>query len=56
MMRVGLVRRIVAACAVVMATALTAGAQELNDYPTAARAEYVFGCTKANGETRQWTE
>jgi len=56
MMRVGLVRRIVAACAVVMATALTAGAQELNDYPTAARAEYVFGCTKANGETRQSIE
>ncbi|HYW59525.1 MAG TPA: hypothetical protein VE909_03300 [Xanthobacteraceae bacterium] len=28
-----------------------AGAEELNDYPTAARAEYVFGCMKANGET-----
>jgi hypothetical protein len=25
----------------------------LNDYPTATRAEYVFGCMKANGETRQ---
>lgn len=28
-------------------------AAELNDYPTATRAEYVFGCMKANGETRQ---
>lgn len=26
-------------------------AEELNDYPTSARAEYVFGCMKANGET-----
>ncbi len=28
-----------------------ATAEELNDYPTTARAEYVFGCMKANGET-----
>ena len=26
-------------------------AEDLNDYPTTARAEYVFGCMKANGET-----
>jgi len=26
---------------------------EVNDYPTNARVEYVFGCMKANGETRQ---
>jgi hypothetical protein len=34
---------------------MTAGvrAEEVNDYPTSARAEYVFGCMKANGETRQ---
>jgi hypothetical protein len=25
---------------------------ELNDYPTAARADYVFGCMKVNGDTR----
>ena len=31
--------------------AATARADDLNDYPTAARAEYVFGCMKANGET-----
>lgn len=31
-------------------------AAEVNDYPTSARAEYVFGCLKANGETRQAIE
>ncbi len=42
--------------------ALTAGpawlahADDLNDYPTAVRADYVFGCMKANGETRQALE
>ncbi len=56
MMRVGLVRRIVAAFALIMATAVTARAQEINDYPTSVRAEYVFGCLKANGETRQAIE
>ncbi len=36
----------------VLATAMTrSSAEELNDYPTAARAEYVFGCMKSNGET-----
>ena len=33
-----------------------APATDLNDYPTSARAEYVFGCLKANGETRQAIE
>ena len=32
--------------------AAPAAAQGLNDYPTAARAEYVFACMKTNGETR----
>ena len=27
-----------------------------NDYPTSARADYVFGCMKVNGETRQALE
>jgi hypothetical protein len=31
-------------------------AADLNDYPTAVRADYVFGCMKANGETRQALE
>ena len=56
MMRVGSVRRIVAALALITATAMTARAQEINDYPTSVRAEYVFGCLKANGETRQAIE
>jgi len=29
----------------------TATAAELDDYPTAARAEFVFACMKTNGET-----
>jgi hypothetical protein len=33
-----------------------AWADDLNDYPTAVRADYVFGCMKANGETRQALE
>lgn len=44
------IRLIVCALA---ATAGAARAEDLNDYPTAARSEYVFGCLKANGETRQ---
>jgi hypothetical protein len=32
------------------------GAVELNDYPTAARADYVFACMKTNGDTRQALE
>jgi hypothetical protein len=35
---------------------LVARADPLNDYPTAVRADYVFGCMKANGETRQALE
>jgi hypothetical protein len=31
-------------------------ADDLNDYPTATRADYVFGCMKANGETRRALE
>ncbi|CAN7678560.1 hypothetical protein LJR220_006498 [Bradyrhizobium sp. LjRoot220] len=39
-----------------MTMAAMARADEVNDYPTSARAEYVFGCLKANGETRQAIE
>jgi hypothetical protein len=31
-------------------------ADDLNDYPTMARADYVFGCMKANGDTRRALE
>ena len=53
---VGSVRRIVAALMVLIAITAITRAEELNDYPTSARAEYVFGCMKANGETRQAIE
>ena len=33
-----------------------APAADLNDYPTSARADYVFACMKANGETHQAME
>jgi hypothetical protein len=46
-------RLIVCALAVAGSTAPLARADSLNDYPTAARSDYVFGCMKANGETRQ---
>jgi hypothetical protein len=49
-------RSIVVASVVVATTAIGARAEDTNDYPTAARAEYVFGCLKANGETRQAIE
>ncbi|PSC05335.1 hypothetical protein SLNSH_09025 [Alsobacter soli] len=38
------------------AASVPAKAEDLNDYPTAARADYVFGCMKANGETRMALE
>jgi hypothetical protein len=53
---VGSVRPIVAMLAVLTTTATVARAEDVNDYPTSARAEYVFGCMKANGETRQAIE
>jgi hypothetical protein len=53
---VGSVRPIVAMLSVLAATVVVARAEEVNDYPTSARAEYVYGCMKANGETRQAIE
>jgi hypothetical protein len=56
MQLVGPVRRIVAMLAVLAISAPVARAEDINDYPTSARAEYVYGCMKANGETRQAIE
>lgn len=56
MMPAGSIRGIVVVLAALMVTAMTARADEVNDYPTSARVEYVFGCLKANGETRQMIE
>lgn len=49
----GLMRRIACALVLAAATAIVTRANEVNDYPTVARSEYVFGCLKANGETRE---
>ncbi|MFN3525964.1 MAG: hypothetical protein ACK4YU_07720 [Paracoccus sp. (in: a-proteobacteria)] len=45
-----------ARCAVAVVVGLvpaTALAQAVNDYPTSARAEYVFTCMATNGQTRE---
>lgn len=47
---------IVVALGCVVAGGTLARAEDLNDYPTSARAEYVFGCMKANSESRQSIE
>ena len=39
-------------CATAMALGIGASAADVNDYPTSARADYVFACMKANGETQ----
>jgi hypothetical protein len=38
------------------AASATVRADDLNDYPTGARADYVFACMKANGETQRSLE
>ena len=43
----------VAPALLALAFAGRTGAAELNDYPTATRADYVYACMKANGETRE---
>jgi hypothetical protein len=46
-------RMLIAGLALLLLATPLAAAADLNDYPTAARVDYVFGCMKANGETRQ---
>jgi hypothetical protein len=50
------IRLIVAALGGLAPLVIVAHADDSNDYPTSARSEYVFGCMKANGETRQSIE
>jgi hypothetical protein len=54
------IRSIAAAATALWALAWPCGtiglSAEINDYPTSARADYVFACMKANGETRQSLE
>jgi hypothetical protein len=50
------VRSVSCICLAVLALAAagtSATAADISDYPTAARADYVYACMKANGETRQ---
>lgn len=45
-----------ALCSLAWLAAPFAHADDLNDYPTSARADYVFACMKANGDTRHSLE
>ena len=49
-------RRFGSAVLAVAAVIAPGGAAELNDYPTTARADYIFACMKTNGETREALE
>ena len=44
---------VVAAIYLASSGEVAAGSAPINDYPTSARAEYVFACMKANGDTRE---
>jgi hypothetical protein len=52
----GLLSGLVLGLAAAAAGPVPSGAAELNDYPTAARADYVFACMKTNGDTRRALE
>ena len=45
--------RIAAIFVLIGAVYPAAAAEAENDYPTAARADYVFGCMASNGQTQQ---
>ena len=40
----------------IQVSAVPASAQTVNDYPTIARADFVFGCMKVNGDSREAME
>jgi hypothetical protein len=57
MVRVEILSLALAVALVAAADQLSAArADDLNDYPTTARVDYVFGCMKANGETQHALE
>ncbi|KQP41276.1 hypothetical protein ASF49_18085 [Methylobacterium sp. Leaf104] len=41
------------ACAAALVASAAAAAEPENDYPTEARADYIFGCMAANGQSRE---
>ncbi|MGR3802919.1 hypothetical protein [Marinibacterium profundimaris] len=47
---------LVVAAALSMTAPVAAQTPVVNDYPTVARADYVFGCMSSNGETREILE
>ncbi|WP_339762145.1 hypothetical protein [uncultured Sulfitobacter sp.] len=49
----GLVYAIAVTVAVTGGASAQSVAERLNDYPTAARADYVFACMVTNGQTRE---
>ncbi|MEL6521862.1 MAG: hypothetical protein AAFQ66_12915 [Pseudomonadota bacterium] len=51
-------RRLALVLAFILPTAAGAQtvAERLNDYPTVARADYIFGCMAANGQSRRILE
>ena len=52
-----LIASAVAALGALFGSGIASGlAADINDYPTSARADYVFACMKANGETRETLE
>ncbi|WP_181017351.1 hypothetical protein [Methylobacterium sp. V23] len=46
-------RLAVGACATALLAGAAAAAEPENDYPTEARADYIFGCMAANGQSRE---
>jgi len=44
---------LVIAAALMASVEVVAAPAAVNDYPTSARAEYVFACMKSNGDTRE---
>jgi hypothetical protein len=55
-MRPCMVRAVLGVAAALLLAGNAAHSQGINDYPTVARADYVFACIKANGETRRALE
>ncbi|KQO78347.1 hypothetical protein [Methylobacterium sp. Leaf88] len=41
------------ACAAAFLAGVATAAESENDYPTEARADYIFGCMAANGQSRE---
>jgi hypothetical protein len=56
MRRASVASHLVAAAYLASTAQGVAGSAPTNDYPTSARAEYVFACMKTNGDTREALE